>query len=134
MAECIGQMGYEVTALKGADLTVENLKQLEKQKIDGYVPDSNLARALNLKKRCKGRARAAVHRRMRKKLRSPEGRKAYARRKAVVEPVFGVLKEQRGMRQFRLRGKAKVAVEFTIAAIAYNLTRMYAKKHSKTAA
>jgi transposase len=122
----------EVAADSGY-FSVENLKQLEKQKIDGYVPDSNLARALNLKKRCKSRARAAAHRRMRKKLRSPEGRKAYARRKAVVEPVFGVLKEQRGMRQFRLRGKAKVAAEFTIAATAYNLTRMHAKKYSKTA-
>jgi transposase len=110
--------------------SVENLKQLQQRKINGYIPDSNLARALNLQQRCKGKARAAVHRRMRKKLRSAEGRAAYRRRKAVVEPVFGILKEQRGMRQFRLRGKAKVAVEFTLATVAYNLTRMYAAKRS----
>lgn len=70
---------------------------------------------------------------MRQKLRSAEGRGAYARRKAVVEPVFGVLKEQRGLRQFRLRGKEKVAVEFTLATVAYNLTRMYRIQHSKPA-
>jgi len=45
----------------------------------------------------------------------------YARRKAV-EPVFGVLKQQRGMRQFRTRGLAKVGVEFTLSALAYHLT------------
>src|ERR1700684_4482765 len=62
---------------------------------------------------------------MRPKLRSPEGGQAYAQRKAIVELGFGVLKEQRGMRQFRTRGKEKVAIEFTLANTAYNLTRMY---------
>ena len=62
---------------------------------------------------------------MRQKLRSPQGRQAYAQRKAIVELGFGVLKEQRGMRQFRTRGKEKVAIEFTLAILAYNLTRMY---------
>ena len=114
--------------------SVKNLQQLEQQKIDGYVPDSNLARTLNLKKRCRGRARAAVHRRMRKKLRCSQGRKTYARRKAVVEPVFGVLKQQRGMRQARLRSKDKVAVEMAIAATAYNLTRIYTTSNAKAAA
>jgi hypothetical protein len=32
------------------------------------------------------------------------------------------------MRQFRTRGQAQVAAEFTIAAIAYNLTRLFAWK------
>ncbi|MGH9605312.1 MAG: transposase [Terracidiphilus sp.] len=81
--------------------SVKNLEQMERDNIDGYVPDSNLAAALNLGVRCRGRARAAAHRRMRAKLRSPAGQALYARRKSVVEPVFGVLKQQRGMRQFR---------------------------------
>ena len=45
-----------------------------------------------------------------------------------MEPVFGVLKEQRGMRQFRRRGLAKVAVELALAATAFNLTRLWRKK------
>ena len=53
------------------------------------------------------------------------GRAVYRRRKALIEPVFGVLKEQRGMRRFRRRGLAKVAVEMLLAATAYNLTRLY---------
>jgi transposase len=110
--------------------SVENLKWLEQQNLDAYLPDSNMARALNLGKRCKGRARAAAHKRMRQKLRSSAGRQAYAQRKTIVEPGFGVLKEQRGMRQFRTRGMEKVAIEFTLASLAYNLTRMYVTEHS----
>jgi len=76
----------------------------------------------------RNRIRSPLLRRLRRKMRSPAGRQVYARRKAVVEPVFGVLKQQRGMRQFRLRGLAKVQVEFTLAALAYNLNRLYATR------
>jgi hypothetical protein len=62
---------------------------------------------------------------MRAKLRSPAGEAAYARRKAVVEPVFGVLKQQRGMRQFRTGGLQNVNTEFTLATLAYNITRLH---------
>ena len=66
-----------------------------------------------------------VHGRMRQKLRSRTGRAIYQRRKAIVEPVIGVLKEQRGMRRFRRRGLAKVAVELALATTAFNLTRLW---------
>jgi hypothetical protein len=104
--------------------SIANIEQLEQQNIDAYVPDSNLAAELNLGTRCRVKARAAAHRRMRAKLRSPDGQAAYARRKAVVEPVFGVLKQQRGMRQFRTRGLQNVNNEFTLANLAYNITRL----------
>jgi transposase len=106
--------------------SIENLKQMEAQNLDAYVPDSNLARSLNLGVRCRGKACAQAHRRMRRKLRSEDGRIVYGRRKAIVEPVFGVLKQQRGLRQFRTRGVANVGNEFTLATLAYNLTRMHA--------
>ena len=106
--------------------SIDNIEQLEQQNIDAYVPDSNLACELNLGTRCRVKARAAAHRRMRAKLRSPVGQATYARRKAVVEPVFGVLKQQRGMRQFRTRGLQNVNNEFTLAALAFNITRLHA--------
>ena len=106
--------------------SIDNLSQLEQRNIDAYVPDSNMARALNLGTRCRTRACHPAHRRMRAKLRSPAGQAAYARRKAVVEPVFGVLKQQRGIRQFRTRGLNKVANEFTLATLAWNITRLHA--------
>jgi transposase len=124
-----GSPPEEVLADSGY-FSVKNLEWLEQQKINACIPDSNMAKALNLGKRCKGRARAAAHKRMRQKLRSSPGRQAYAQRKTLVEPGFGVLKEQRGIRQFRTRGKEKVAIEFTLANIAYNLTRMYSVQQS----
>ena len=105
--------------------SIDNLEQMEHRNIDGYVPDSNMARALNLGARCRTRACHPAHRRMRAKLRSPAGQAAYARRKAIVEPVFGVLKQQRGMRQFRTRGLNNVGNEFTLATLAYNITRLH---------
>jgi transposase len=127
--EC-GSRPEEVLADSGY-FSINNLEWLEQQEINACLPDSNMARSLNLGKRCKGRARAAAHRRMRQKLRSSSGRQAYAQRKTLVEPGFGVLKEQRGMRQFRTRGKEKVANEFTLANIAYNLTRMYSVEQAQ---
>ena len=104
--------------------SLENLEELEARGLDVYLPDSNLARELNLGQRCAGRRVSPRQRRMRQKLRSPAGRAVYGKRKAMVEPVLGSLKEQRGMRRFRLRGLHKVAIEFGLAAIAFNLTRL----------
>jgi len=106
--------------------SIDNIEQMEQRNIDAYVPDSNLASELNLGNRCRVKAHAPAHRRMRAKLRSPNGQAAYARRKAIVEPVFGVLKQQRGIRQFRTRGLHNVNNEFTLATMAYNITRLKA--------
>jgi transposase len=105
--------------------SVENLRALEERNIDGYVPDSNLARCLNRGGPLRTRASDPAHRRMRRKLRDPAGRAMYARRKAIVEPVNGVLKEQRGMRRFRQRGLTNVRGEWALTSTAYNLTRMW---------
>jgi hypothetical protein len=104
---------------------IDRLKKLEKQKLDVYGPDSNLARELNRGGRLRGRVQQAVHRRMRQKLRSPAGRAAYRQPKAIIEPVFGVLKEQRGMMQSRRCGLEKVAVEMSLAAAACNLMLLW---------
>jgi hypothetical protein len=42
--------------------------------------------------------------RMRHRLKTPEGKTIYAKRKSTVEPVFGVIKQVMGFRQFLLRG------------------------------
>jgi len=65
---------------------------------------------------------------LREHLREPAMRGCYARRKALVEPVFGVLKQQRGMRQFRRRGLTAVGTEWALATTAYNLTRLYSAR------
>ncbi|MBW8748080.1 MAG: transposase, partial [Acidobacteria bacterium] len=62
---------------------------------------------------------------MRHKLRDPDGRAMYSKRRGIVEPVFGIMKEQRNFRSFRLRSIAKAQAEFALAATAYNLKRIY---------
>jgi hypothetical protein len=69
------------------------------------VPDTNLKHEMTMGERARGigknRIRDPEHRCLRAKLRTAAGRKLYQRRQAVVEPVFGILKEERGMRKFR---------------------------------
>ncbi len=52
-------------------------------------------------------------------------RRWYARRKELVEPVFGILKEQMGARRFLLRGLANVRAEFALLATAFNLRTLW---------
>jgi transposase len=119
-----GDKPEEVSADSGF-FSLVNLRAMEERAIDAYVPDNNMARVLNRGGKLKQRACDPAHGRMRRKLRSPDGQRRYRRRREIVEPVWGVLKEQRGMRRFRMRGLAKVAIEFTFAATALNLTRLW---------
>jgi transposase len=102
-----------------------NLEAMAGRGIEAYVPDSNLMRELQRGERKHRAPRHPLLVRAGEKLRSPAGRRQYERRKARVEPVIGILKQQRGMRQFERRGLGKVAVEFTLAAIAFNLARLH---------
>jgi hypothetical protein len=63
--------------------------------------------------------------RMREKLRTPEGRAIYARRKAVVEPVFGQIKEARRFRRFLVRGLEGVSHQWALLCTAHNLLKLY---------
>jgi hypothetical protein len=104
------------------------LRECSRRGIDLYVPDNNLRHEMTSGKPAGGIGRTAIrdpeHLRMREKLRSPAGRKMYQRRQAVVEPVIGILKVQRGMRRFRRRGLEMVNTQWVLAAIAYNIARL----------
>ena len=63
---------------------------------------------------------------MKHHLKTPEGKRLYAKRKSTVEPVFGIIKQVMGFRQFLLRGYEAVSGEWTLVSIAWNLKRMYA--------
>ena len=62
---------------------------------------------------------------MREKLRTEAGRAVYKMRKAIVEPVFGQIKEQRGFRRFSLRGKDNVRREWKLVCAASNLLKLF---------
>jgi len=58
-------------------------------------------------------------------LKTKEGKARYAKRKSTVEPVFGIIKQVLGFRQFSLRGLDAVKGEWKLVAIAFNLKRMH---------
>ena len=62
---------------------------------------------------------------MRHKLRTEAGRSIYKMRKAIVEPVFGQIKEQRGFRRFSLRGLDNVRCEWKLVCLTSNLLKLF---------
>jgi transposase len=62
--------------------------------------------------------------RMAHRLKTPEGRALYGLRKQLPEPVFGIIKQAMGFRQFLLRGLQKAQGEWTLVALAYNIRRL----------
>ena len=67
----------------------------------------------------------AVLRRHRAWMSTSAAREAYKLRKQLVEPVFGIIKEQQGARRFLLRGLVNVAAEWTMLATAFNLRTLW---------
>ena len=63
--------------------------------------------------------------RMRQLLLSPAGRALYALRQATVEPVFGCIKEARGLRRFRFRGFTRVQWEWKLICATHNLLKLF---------
>jgi transposase len=68
---------------------------------------------------------ATAKERMRAKLGTESGRALYARRKTIVEPVFGQMKEARGFRRFLLRGLAKIRGEWRLVCLTHNLLKIW---------
>lgn len=71
--------------------------------------------------------------RMRRKLLTKQGRAIYAKRKEIVEPVFGQTKRCRGFRQFSLRGLKKVKGEWSLICTTHNLLKLWRKMSVGTA-
>lgn len=112
----------------------EEVSQVEQQDVDVYM--STGAESKNMQRRHDFRP---AHRRkmkdkvlkaqwlldMKAKLETDAGRALYARRKQTVEPVFGIMKNVMGFRQFNLRGLPKVDGEWLMVSLAYNVKRLW---------
>ena len=110
----------------------ENLRQLKKKKIDGYIAtakDKHGPKPSAVKGRIpKG---ASLRERMARKLRTKAGRAIYGTRKSTVEPVFGQIKEVRGFRRFLLRGLDNVSREWEMICLTHNLLKVF--RHGRPA-
>jgi transposase len=70
---------------------------------------------------------------MRTKVQSDAGKAVYRKRKGIVEPAWGEIKEVQGFRQFHLRGEKKVAGEFVLLALSYNMRKLHSAQNPKRA-
>ena len=107
----------------------ENVSHLEGEKIDPYIaterlkhhekalcdPDSPVPEDCTPKER------------MARKLRTKHGRETYAKRKGMIEPIFGQIKQVRGFRQFLLRGLEKMRGEWRLICLTHNLKKLFRK-------
>jgi hypothetical protein len=82
-------------------------------------------RPLNACTQAEREPKAEWIKRMRAKLQTEKGRRLYALRKQTSEPVFGIIKQVMGFRQFLLRGKEKVSGEWQLLGLAYNFKRLW---------
>jgi transposase len=105
----------------------ENLGHLADRKIDAYVATRRDQHSSTPAPAPRGRIPEGLsrHGRMARKLRTKSGRDHYRRRKFIVEPVFGQIKEASGFRRFSLRGKDKVTAEWHLVCAIHNLGKLF---------
>jgi hypothetical protein len=148
VTNCANDANQLEPALQGVEATVgkpsvvladcgyvnaEAMERLERNGYDLYLPvtaeSGNSERRYDFRPPREKKARVITDPRlvaMQTKMRGEEARRRYAKRKQTVEPVFGVIKSVMGFRSFRLRGLARVSLEWTLTTLAYNVKRLYA--------
>lgn len=112
--------GYfsEGNVVKAAELGVETFIATKRQKHGEPLPQAEEGPS-------NGPSDESIKEWMAHKLATEEGAAVYARRKAVVEPVFGQIKAVRGFRQFLRRGIEKVCAEWSLICTTHNLLKLH---------
>lgn len=107
----------------------ENVDSLEaNERIDAsYIATGRLKHNEQVPPAPKGRPPKdlTVKEKMARKLRTKKGRTEYARRKAIIEPPFGQIKQGRGFWQFLLRGLDSMRGEWTLVCLTHNLLKVF---------
>jgi len=105
----------------------DNVAYLESEGIDGYIATGRQKHGEKVPVAPRGRIpkNATPKERMARKLRTIRGRATYAKRKQMVEPVFGQIKEPRGFRRFSLRGLINVTGEWDLICLTHNLLKLF---------
>ena len=70
------------------------------------------------------RQEVSYQERMREKIDSSMGRHIYSQRLGTVEPVFGNLESNKGLKRFTLRGKAKVNAQWLMYCMVHNIEKI----------
>lgn len=122
VAENTGKRPTILTADTGY-LSEANVTYCAKNGVDAYIAlrTTDAEKLTQVPDTAPGIAKWDMH----QKISSPWGRPIYAKRKTMVEPVFGQIKAAMGFRGFSLRGLAKTASEWGIVCLCHNLLKLF---------
>jgi hypothetical protein len=104
----------------------DNLQQLTDLEVNAVVATGKIRHNERVPDAPRGRIPkdATQRERMARRMRTKQGRVDYARRKAIVEPVFGQMKTRQNTKHLRLRGLVGAKGEWTLHAICHNLRKL----------
>jgi transposase len=126
--DAAGVQGAIKAALGDAGYYSEtNAKDLEQRGIEAYLATERLKHHEKVASAPRGRIPAGLSakQRMARKLRTKKGRSMYAKRKGMIEPIFGQLKQVLGFRQFSMRGLLSMRGEWRLMATVHNLLKLW---------
>jgi len=109
-----------------------NVKYAEAKKIDAYIATEKTKHTDPVPECPRGRMpkNLTVKQKMSRKLRTKKGRETYSKRKSIVEPVFGQIKQARGFVQFSLRGLEKMRGEWAMVCLTHNLLKLFRAQYA----
>jgi hypothetical protein len=104
-----------------------NATDLKQRGIEPYLATERLKHHEKVESAPRGRIPKdlSAKQRMARKLRTKKGREMYAKRKGMIEPIFGQLKQVLGFRQFSMRGLASMRGEWRLVATVHNLLKLW---------
>lgn len=126
VADNVGSLPEKISADAGY-FSKDNVTDERLQESDLYIPPDRQKHGTQAgEKACDEElAEESEKARMRAKLRTPEGKEIYKMRKAIVEPVYGQIKEERGFRRFSFRGLANVVAEWDLICLTHNILKLF---------
>jgi transposase len=105
----------------------QNATDLKQKGIEPYLATERLKHHEKVASAPRGRTpkHLTAKQRMARKLRTKKGREMYAKRKGMIEPIFGQLRQVLGFRQFSMRGLASMRGEWRLMATVHNLLKLW---------
>jgi transposase len=101
-----------------------NLRTLKRRRIEGYIATGRQKHGTTSATTSKASRPGSLIAKMSTKLKRAGHRSRYRLRKLTVEPVFGQVKEARGVRRFLLRSIEKVRLEWALICTGHNLGKL----------
>lgn len=117
----------EIVSADSGYFSERNIAYLQSEKIDEYIATGRIKHGAEqaLPTSDTISPEASIKEMMAHKLKTDQGRAIYKKRKQIVEPVFGQIKEARGFRRCLLRGLDKVTAEWELICLTHNILKLY---------